>query len=73
MKSSDAIAYVKRWEAVAEIERQEMQAASLAENWRRLNRIKRRAARLGIIRKSDDGEMELFLLWAKLRRQYDPH
>lgn len=73
METSDARAYTERWKAVAEIEQRELQAASLAEKWRQLNTIKQRAARLGITRGNDDGEMELFLLWARLRAQYDPN
>jgi hypothetical protein len=70
MKASDAKAYVQRWAAIAEIERREQQSTSVAENWRQLNAIMRRASRLGIAREHDDGEMELFLLWARLRKQH---
>ncbi len=73
MDKSDARAYRERWQAVAKIERQELQAASPAEKWRQLNAIKRRAARLGITREGDDGEMEIFLLWARLRVEYAPN
>lgn len=71
MDASEAKAYVQRWAAVAEIEHQELESSSVMENWRRLNVIKRRAARLGITRGHDDGEMEIFLLWARLKAQYD--
>jgi hypothetical protein len=67
MNASDAKAYIQRWEAVAEVEQQDRQASTIAENWRQLNAIKQRAIRLGITREHDDGEMELFLLWAKLK------
>lgn len=70
MDASEAKAYTQRWVAVAEIEQQELQAYSIAENWRQLNAIRRRASRLGITRGNDDGEMEVFLLWARLRAQY---
>ena len=70
MDASEAKAYVQRWEAVAEIEKQEQQSRSVAENWRQLNAIQRRAARLGITREDDEGEMALFLLWARLKAQY---
>jgi len=73
MEIADVRAYVERWKAIAEIEQQELQAASPAENWRRLNTIKQRASRLGISRGNDDGEMELFLLWARLKAPYDPN
>lgn len=70
MDASEAKAYTQRWVAVAEIEQQELQSYSIAENWRQLNAIRRRASRLGITRGNDDGEMEVFLLWARLRAQY---
>jgi hypothetical protein len=70
MDASDARAYVNRWNAVAEIERKELLSASITEKWRRLNAIKQRAARLGITRGNDDGEMEIFLLWASLRMKH---
>ena len=72
MDKSDVRAYIARWEAVAKIERKERQAASLAEKWRQLNAIKRRAARLGITRENSDGEREIFLLWARLKADYAP-
>ncbi len=70
MEASDAVEYKRRWQAVAEIKQKELQTASLAENWRRVNTIKRRARRLGIVREHDDGEMEIYLRWAKLRSEY---
>lgn len=70
MEASDAKAYVQRWIAVAEIEQQEQKLATIADNWRRLNAIKRLASRLDIEYQYDDGEMELFLLWARLRAQH---
>jgi hypothetical protein len=73
METSDAKAYVQRWTAVAEIERQEQSSATIADKWRQLNAIKRTASRLGIQRRDDDGEMEIFLLWARLRAEYARH
>lgn len=70
MNASEAKAYIQRWVAVAEIEQQEPHAYSVAENWHQLNAIRRRASRLGVTRGNDDGEMELFLLWARLKAQY---
>jgi hypothetical protein len=71
MEASDAKAYVQRWTAVAEIERQEQNSATIADKWRQLNAIVRLVTRLGVKRQSDDGEMEVFLVWAKLKAQYD--
>lgn len=70
MDASEAKAYIQRWDAVAEIERQEQQGNTITDNWRQLNAIKQRAIRLGITRGHDDGEMELFMLWAKIKAHY---
>ncbi len=66
-------AYIERWQAVEAIEQQELQSASLTDNWRRLNTIKQRAIRLDIKRENDDGEMAIFLLWAGLKANYVPN
>jgi hypothetical protein len=71
MEASDVRAYVERWADVAEIKQKELQSASPAENWRRLNALKQRATRLGIARQNDDGEMEIFLLWASIKAKED--
>lgn len=70
MDKSDVNAYMKRWEAVAEIERRELASTSLAEKWRQLGVIKRRAVRLGVARTNNDEEMKIFLLWATLKVDY---
>lgn len=70
MEASDAQAYIERWQAVAKLKQQEHQTVSLAKNWQRLNVIKQRASRLHITRQDDDGEMEIFLLWARLKAKY---
>lgn len=70
MDASEARAYIQRWEAVSELEKQERKSHSVADNWRQLNAIRQRAARLGICRQNDDGEMALILLWARLKAQY---
>lgn len=67
MNAAEARAYRERWREVAEIERREAQAATIQERWRQLNALKQRAARLGITRKDDQGEAELFSLWASLK------
>jgi hypothetical protein len=73
MDSSDARAYINRWQAIKKIEQKELQSTSLTDSWRQLNAIKQRANRLGIIRDTDDGEMQVFLLWAKLKANYVPN
>lgn len=64
------MAYRERWREVERIERLEAQSATIQERWRQLNALKRRATRLGIRPKEDDSEMEVFLLWANLRKKY---
>lgn len=56
-----------RWKAVEEIEREELRAMTLDEHWRKLNAIVRFAVEADIQRYGDDGEMEVFLRWAKLK------
>lgn len=70
MNTQDARAYVERWQEVEKIEREEMLNTGIQERWRQLNALKRRAIRLGIKRENDEGEMEVFLRWADLRREY---
>lgn len=60
-----------RWKAVEEIERQELRASTIKQNWRKLNEIMIRAKLLGLSRNDDDGEMEVFLRWAKLKKKYE--
>lgn len=63
--------YRERWKAVEEIERQELRASTVQTNWRQLNSILRRSIRLGLKRGDDDGEMNIFKRWEKLRSQYE--
>jgi hypothetical protein len=60
-----------RWKAVEEIERQELRAMSLDEHWQKLNAIVRFAIETGMKRTDDDGEMEVFQRWAKLKEMYE--
>jgi hypothetical protein len=60
-----------RWKAVEEIERQELRASTIKQNWRKLNAIMLRAKRLNLSRGNDNGEMEVFLRWAKLKEKYE--
>ena len=56
-----------RWKAVQEIERQELRALSLDQHWQKLNAIVRFAIETGMEHDGDDGEMEVFMRWAKLK------
>lgn len=71
MEVGDIRFYKERWKAVEEIQRQELRALTAKQNWWHLNLIMRRAKRLGIRRGDDDGEMEIFNRWVKIRRHYD--
>jgi hypothetical protein len=67
MNIGDLHLYRKRWQAVNEIERQELRGMSPEKHWKQLNAIARFAIEQGLTR-GDDGEMEVFLRWAKLKR-----
>jgi len=71
MEVGDIRFYKERWKAVEEIERQELRAMSLEEHWRKLNAIVRFAIESGMQRDDDDGEMEVFLRWAKIKAKYE--
>lgn len=70
MEVGDIRFYKERWKAVEEIERQELRASTVQSNWKQLNSIMRRAKRLGLRRGDDDGEMEIFDRWIKIRKYY---
>jgi hypothetical protein len=59
--------YRERWKAVEEIERQELRAMSIEKHWKQINNLARFAIENGLIRGDDDGEMDVFLRWAKLK------
>jgi len=61
-------AYRARWQAVAEIERQELQTASLELRWKQLNSVIGMAIGLGIYKTAED-EIEVFQRWAKLKEK----
>jgi len=71
MDVGDIRFYKERWKAVEEIERQELRAMTLEERWRKLNAIVRFAIETGMQRDEDDGEMEVFLRWAKIKALYE--
>ena len=63
--------YKDRWKAVEEIGQQELRVMSLEEHWRKLNAIARFAIEIGMEKKQDDSEMDVFLHWAELKTQYE--
>ncbi len=71
MEVGDIRAYLERWKAVEEIERQELRAMPIEEHWRKLNAILRFAMETGMKRCDDDGEMQVILRWAKIKEQHE--
>jgi hypothetical protein len=71
MEVGDIRSYIERWKAVEEIERQELRAMTLEDHWRKLNAIARFAIETGMQREEDDGEMEVFQRWAKIKAKYE--
>jgi hypothetical protein len=71
MEVGDIRFYQERWKAVYEIERQELRAMTLEEHWQKLNAIVRFAIETGMKRDDNNGEMEVFLRWAKIKAQYE--
>jgi hypothetical protein len=59
--------YRERWKAVEEIELQELRAMSVDKHWKQINNLIRFAIENGLTRRDDDGEMEVFRRWAKLK------
>jgi hypothetical protein len=61
-------AYRARWEAVEEIERKELQSASMELRWQQLNSLYLLAIGLGIDEPEKD-EIKVFQRWAKLKER----
>lgn len=61
-------AYCTRWQAVAEVERHELQTATLELRWQQLNAVIGMAIGLGIFQPAED-EIEVFQRWAKLKEK----
>jgi uncharacterized protein YacL (UPF0231 family) len=60
-----------RWKAVEEIERQELRASTIRQNWIKLNQIMLRANRLSLSRHEKEDEMDVFVRWARLKEKYE--
>ncbi len=59
--------YRERWKAVEDFERQELRAMTTEQHWMKINRLIRFALEQELTRNDDDGEMEVFQRWAKLK------
>ena len=62
-------AYLARWQAVEEVERQELQTATMELRWQQLNAVIGIAIGLGIYESADD-ETEVYQRWAILKDQH---
>ena len=60
-----------RWKEVEEIQRQELRATTVRQNWIKLNQIMLRAKLLNLARGDNDNEMEVFQRWARLKEKYE--
>lgn len=61
-------AYQTRWQAVEEIERQELQNATIELRWQQLNAVIGMAIGLGIFKSIED-DFHIFQQWAKLKEK----
>ncbi len=71
MEVGDIRLYKERWKAVEEIEQQELRAMTPEQHWQKLNAIVRFAIETDMEIDNNDGEMEVFLRWAKLKALYE--
>ena len=62
-------AYLARWQAVEEFERQELQTVTLELRWKQLNAVIGMAIGLDIFEPTED-ETEVFERWAILKDQH---
>ena len=61
-------AYIQRWQAVEEVERQELAAATFEQRWRQFNSLFQLAAGLGLALKQDEEQEAVFYdVWARLK------
>jgi len=61
-----------RWKEVEEIERRELRAMSMESRLRQMSAIWGLGTGLGFSFESDESELEVFMKWAKLKREYEP-
>ena len=71
MNPADVRLYHDRWKAVQEIERQELRALTPEKRWKQLNELVRFAIENDLKQDNDDGEMQVFLRWARIKAAYD--
>jgi deoxyhypusine synthase len=71
MDVGDIHFYQDRWQAVEELERQELRAMTPEQHWQKLNAIARFAMEVGMPLDREAEEMKVFLRWAELKAQYE--
>ena len=59
-----------RWDAVAQVEKEEAQQTTLEDRWRQLNAIFRMAIDLDLVKSSNDSKLEIYSRWVKLKEDY---
>ena len=63
--------YIDRWQAVEEVELQELQTSTLELRWQQLNAVIGMAIGLGIFEHTED-ETEVIQRWAMLKDHHTP-
>jgi hypothetical protein len=72
MKAADLQAYLNRWKAVEEVERQELAAATFEERWQQFNSLLCLASELGILPQPDDIQETIYYQrWASIKIYYE--
>jgi hypothetical protein len=65
------LAYQEKWQAVAQFEKEEQQAATVSERWQRLNALVRLAGALALRRDDNDSIADAsYERWNRLRSLY---
>lgn len=67
----DMVLYKQRWEAVAEVEREELRTIPIEKKWQQLNTIVRMAYVLGLF-EPDPSEEVVYERWARLKDKASP-
>lgn len=68
------LAYQRRWQAVAQMEQAERQAATVAQRWQQLNSLLRLSATLGLQPKNEDSATDPAQeRWKRLKSLYLAH
>jgi len=70
MNSEDVRFYRDRWKAVQEVERRELRTLTTEKRWKQINELARFAREHSLTR-GDDGEMDVFLRWAKIKERHE--